>query len=320
MSDNIKVLIIGSGFMTDHYLKVISSMKIESVVIGRGVSNVNKLKIKYPDTKFYPGGLKKYIKSSSLEKFTHIFNLVNIENTIQVTETLLKYGAKKILLEKPGSLYANELISIKNQAKNKGVEILIGYNRRFYESIIKLKELITLDKGVQNIHFEFTEWVHTIKQDDYSNDVLEKWIISNSSHVLDTVFFLIGLPKEINAKSFGINKIKWHKSGSIFIGSGISVKGVPFTYNTNWNSAGRWSIEVTTNNNRYFLRPMEKLFKQKKGDIEITEVNLANEKDIKYKPGIFNVVESFINNDYNNLVGLKDQIELIQVYNKIGNY
>ena len=36
------------------------------------------------------------------------------------------------------------------------------------------------------------EWVHTINEDDYSNEVLEKWIISNSSHVIDTVFYLIG--------------------------------------------------------------------------------------------------------------------------------
>ena len=76
--------------------------------------------------------------------------------------------------------------------------------------------------------------------------VLNKWVISNSSHVLDTVFYLIGNPETLKCQINGQNKIKWHPSGSIFSGFGISSKNIPFSYQANWNSAGRWSIEVLT--------------------------------------------------------------------------
>ena len=320
MSSNIKVLVIGSGFMTEHYLKAISSNNIECVVVGRGVKNIQKLSEIFNNIKFHPGGLENFINQNSIEQFTHFINLVNIEYCMPITQLLLNHGAKKILLEKPGGLKINEFNSIRDSANNFNANIVIGYNRRFFESVNKLIELSNADGGIENVHFEFTEWVHTINKDDYSSEALDKWIISNSSHVIDTVFHLIGSPKEITTKTLGANKIDWHMSGSIFVGSGISSREIPFSYNTNWNSAGRWSIEVTTNTKRYYLRPMEKLSVQNKGQINITDIELPNDKDTNFKPGIYDLIHSFLNDDYSKLLSLKEQIEHIKIYNQIGDY
>ena len=306
--------------MTNHYLKVISFKKIECEVVGRGEKNIKKLSEIYPNTKFHSGGLESFISQNSITKFTHFINLVNIEYCISITKLLLNNGAKKILLEKPGALNVSSLKLIKGSANKLNSELLIGYNRRFYESVDKLIELSNNDGGIKNVHFEFTEWVHTINEDDYSNEALEKWIISNSSHVIDTVFYLIGLPKEISINTIGTNQINWHPTGSIFTGSGISSKDIPFSYNTNWNSAGRWAIEVTTNTKRYYLKPMEKLSVQNKGQINITDIELPNDKDINFKPGVYNLVHSFLGGDYSKLLSIDEQIEHIKIYDQIGNY
>jgi len=320
MSNNLKILIIGSGYITDHYLNVISSKNITCVVVGRGEDNVKKLSNKFKNIEFHSGGLENYINQNSIEKFTHFINLVNIKYCLPITKLLLNNGAKKILLEKPGGLDISGLDSVRKSALNLKSEIVIGYNRRFYQSVNKLIELSNADGGIKNIHFEFTEWVHAINEDDYSNESLKKWIISNSSHVIDTVFYLTGLPKEITTQTFGMNSIDWHKSGSIFVGSGLTTRNIPFSYNSNWNSAGRWSIEVFTENNRYYLRPMEKLFIQKKGQIKITEIPLEDDKDINFKAGIFDLTLAFLNNDFSKLLSFKEQIEHIEIYNQIGNY
>jgi predicted dehydrogenase len=315
-----KILIVGSGYISEHYLKVLSNINVKCVVIGRGSNNIEKLKLSFNNIEFHSGGIEQYLKKNSIKQFTHFINLVNIEFCIKVTRLLLEFGAKNILIEKPGGLEIKQLEDLDNYAARLGANLSIAYNRRFFESINKLIQLVEDDGGIENVSFEFTEWVHTINENNYSREVMEKWIISNSSHVIDTVFYLIGLPKEIHTHTLGANQIKWHKSGSVFTGSGISIKQIPFTYNSNWNSAGRWAIEVTSKSKRFYLKPMEKLLVQNKGQINLSEINLPNDKDVKFKPGMYDLICSFLNNDSKKLLSIREQINHIKIYNKIGLY
>ena len=52
-----------------------------------------------------------------------------------------------------------------------------------------------------------------------------------------------------------------------------------------------------TNSTRYILRPMEKLYKISRGSIEPVEVQLDNSLDLSYKPGLYRLTQSFLNND-----------------------
>ena len=79
---------------------------------------------------------------------------------ISITKLLLNNGAKKILLEKPGALNVSSLKLIKGSANKLNSELLIGYNRRFYESVDKLIELSNNDGGIKNVHFEFRMGSH----------------------------------------------------------------------------------------------------------------------------------------------------------------
>ena len=91
MSDNIKILIVGSGFISNEYLKVISNYKLDCVVVGRGKENILKLQSKFKGIKFYSGGLEKFLQSNSINKFTHFINLVNIEYVFDTTNLLLDF-------------------------------------------------------------------------------------------------------------------------------------------------------------------------------------------------------------------------------------
>ena len=46
-----------------------------------------------------------------------------------------------------------------------------------------------------------------------------------------------------------------------------------FSYNANWESAGRWWVEFLTNKNRYLMKPMEQLFVQKRGSISLDKIS-----------------------------------------------
>ena len=324
MSNNLKnftkVLIVGSGYMATEYAKVLTGLNIEYEVVGRGVSNCKKMESKF-SVKVYSGGIERFLSNNILSEYSHIINTVNINLLNETTQSLINAGAEKILLEKPGDLNISGLKKISDLSKMNGAEVLIAYNRRFYSSIQNLKKLAKKDGGIIGVHFEFTEWVHTINPEDYDNESLAKWVISNSSHVIDTVFYLIGKPKNINSNISGEAQIPWHPNASIFYGSGESEKNTPFTYHANWLSAGRWAIRVLTKKRAYYLEPLEILQKQDIGTTTIEKIDLDYSLDEKYKPGVYQQVHNFINNNFEDFCTIESQlIKTKNIYNKIANY
>ena len=173
---------------------------------------------------------------------------------MSATKIVIKGGNKNILIEKPGSLYHKELSSLKS---NK-VKIRIAYNRIVYPNFYNLKALIEKEGGITSCRFTFTEWLNRIDFTKYQKDEYQFWGISNSLHVISMAMELIGMPKKLSPHRSGF--LKWHKSGSIFVGSGISEKNIPFSYHADWGSGGRWGIEIMTKENSYHLVPLEDLY------------------------------------------------------------
>jgi predicted dehydrogenase len=314
-----KVLLIGAGFMAGEYLKVLNILDCSVTVVSRSEGKINLLKKDFPDYSYYSEGIDDYLnKVNELPEF--VINTVNIISLKDVSLVLLKAGVKNLLIEKPGDLFLDGLKELKNYAEDLSSNVYIAYNRRFYSSINELKKQVKIDEGITSCHFEFTEWVHKIDTSIYDKETLRRWIVSNSSHVIDTVFHLIGFPQKLNSIVGGFNEINWHQSGSVFTGSGISEKNIPFSYNTDWSSAGRWSIEIFTKKRRFYLKPMEKLFEQKKGSIIINEILLDDQLDLTFKPGLMLQTQAFVNSNFIDLVSIDEQIKSISIYEEIGGY
>tara|TARA_B100001250_G_scaffold147843_1_gene126627 strand:- start:15575 stop:16549 length:975 start_codon:yes stop_codon:yes gene_type:complete len=315
-----KVLLVGGGYMGTEYAKVLTGLNVDYEVVGRGVSNCEKIEKEF-SVKVHSGGLERFLSNNILSEFSHIINSVNINFLNETTQSLINAGAEKILLEKPGDLTISGLQKISDLSKMHCAEVLIAYNRRFYSSILGLKKLAKKDGGIIGVHFEFTEWIHTINPKDYDNESLAKWVIANSSHVIDTVFYLIGKPKNISSNISGETQIPWHPNASIFYGSGESEKNIPFTYHANWLSAGRWAIKVLTKKGAYYLEPLEILQKQDIGTTIIEKIDLDYSLDERYKPGLYQQVYNFINNHFEDFCTIENQlIKTKNIYNKIAKY
>ena len=317
---NNTVLLVGSGFMAKEYLIVLRALGKKAIVIGRGKENVELLKSEFPEFDYKYGGLDKYLNSvTEIPKFA--INASSINQLCATTKMLLQAGVKYILLEKPGDLFLKGLEEMEDLSLNVGAGVFIAYNRRFYSSVKRLKEEAIIDGGIKSVHFEFTEWAHAIDQNKFDQEVLKKWMISNSAHVIDTVFFLIGKPSNLHRSISGLSVIPWHPTGSIFIGMGTSENEIPFTYHSNWGAPGRWSIEICTANRRFYLKPMEKLAVQKLGTVAVEELEIDNVLDINYKPGLYVQVQKFLNGDTKDICTIKEQRETYQeIYMKMAAY
>ncbi|MBC6110552.1 Gfo/Idh/MocA family protein [Pedobacter fastidiosus] len=309
--------LIGAGYMAAEYIKVLKTSAVDLHVIGRGEERAKLLAAEF-NIKVTAGGITNQLKiTDQLPNFAIV--AVSVEELSSVLIQLIEIGVKNILIEKPGALTQTELNQLVELSKQHNVEVSIAYNRRFYAAINYLKEQVAADGGITSVNFEFTEWIHTIDVNKFPKPVLEKFLIANSTHVIDAVFHLIGRPKILNAQVSG-NEVSWHPAGSIFVGSGISENDVLFSYSSNWGAPGRWAIEVLTNKRKYYLKPLERLAIQQKGSVLVEELAADYTIDVDFKPGLKGMVDAFFSKDKKVLCSIFEHQKNFYFYDKIAGY
>lgn len=313
---NKDILLVGSGGMAVDYAKVLRALGVNYLVIGRGESSAKSFR-DATGKDVILGGLSRYL-SKKLSVPTHAIVAVGVENLHETTILLLEYGVKNILVEKPVGMNKQAIEEIYQKTKENNALVSVGYNRRFYASVLKAQEIIADDGGVTSFNFEFTEWAHIIEPLKKAPGIKEKWFLSNSIHVVDLAFYLGGRPKEIC--TFTAGGLDWHPAASIFSGAGLSEGGALFSYQANWESAGRWSVEILTRQHRLILRPMEKLQIQKKGSIVMDFAECDYTLDESFKPGLFIQTRNFINNITDGMCMIEDHVAMIDSYYKVAAY
>jgi len=260
------------------------------------------------------GGITAWLKNNKVRP-KKVIVVVNENLLGRVTMELIKNSFKSILVEKPGARDPKEVAKVAALAVKHNAKVFVGYNRRFYSAVQKAEEIIARDGGVSSFNFEFTEWAFKIAPLEKAPGVKEVWFYHNSTHVVDLAFFLGGQPKDVCAYVGG--GLDWHPDGSIFAGAGVSKRGALFSYQANWESPGRWSVEVLTNKHRLILRPMENLQIQEIGSVQIDPVKIDDRLDTKYKPGLYKQVEAYLKNEKGRLCTIAEQAENIKNYKKI---
>ena len=310
---------IGAGPMAVAHAQVMKGMDLDFIVVGRGYESAQSFH-KQTGINVIKGGIEKWL-SENTDYPEYAIVAVTGTQLGEVTRTLIKQGIKNILLEKPGGVDYEDIKSVAESAKNLNTNILLGYNRRFYASVLKAKEIIQEDGGVNSYYFEFTEWAHTIVPLKKDPEEKKRWILHNSSHVIDLAFYLGGEPEKIN--SYVRGAFDWHPDGTIFTGAGVSKSGALFSYHSNWDAPGRWGVEVLTKKHRLIFRPLEKLQIQKLKSVAIDFVDIDYKLETDYKPGLFLQMKAFLKGDKNNFIDIHQHASRLEIIDNIckgGNF
>lgn len=306
--NKLKILLFGTGPMAYEYTKVLKKMNLNFIVVGRGTRSA---KVFEKNTGITPvtGGAVKFLASSDYSSYKAIVAVTG-DQLGNVTLDLIKHQIKSILVEKPGGLDEKEIRQVENTANKNSTQVYIAYNRRFYASTNRAKEIIDEDGGILSFHFEFNEPIDKIFKSNYLKQIKDRWLLHNSSHVIDLAFFLGGVPDSLNAKTF---------KNRIFTGQGISKSRSFFTYHANWLAPGRWGLEIMTKNHRLIFRPLEKLQAQKHNSFNIFSIKLDDKLDTDFKPGLYKETEAFLNNtsSNNSLCSIGEQINNLSWYRRI---
>jgi predicted dehydrogenase len=314
-----QILLVGTGYMGIEYAKVLNALNQKYIVIGRGEENAKKFE-EVIGTKPIVGGLQKYLSENKKIPTCAIVG-VSIETLAETTLQLIEAGVKKILLEKPGFGEIEEFNLIWNAAHIHQTEIFLAYNRRYYASTLKAREIIEEDGGVMSFNFEFTEWSHSIQHLPKHPTELQNWFMGNSTHVIDLAFFLGGKPLQINTFVKGKGNLSWHNKSSIFAGAGETHNGALFSYQANWQAPGRWGLEINTAKHRLIFRPLEKLQIQKIGSVAVEFVEgIDYSLDEQFKHGLYLQTKNFLENNYTDFCSLGEQKSMLNIYKQIGGY
>ena len=309
------IWLIGSGPMAASYIQVLQEQKKEFLVIGRGEESAKKLEEQF-SIKVIRGGLTAFLKEKP-KKCNHAIVSVTVDQLESVTTELLNYQVKCILLEKPGILTLKSGKSLEKLAKKNKARVFVAYNRRYYGSVLKAKEIIRIDGGITSVNFEFTEWPHVVTKLQSNKVALKNWLFVNSSHVIDLAFHFAGKPARMKAYVGGKKKILWHPAGSIFSGAGVTKTGALFSYSANWLSPGRWVLEVLTLKHRLIFKPMEDLQVQELASVKVEPVVFDKTLDTSFKPGIYLQVKQFLEGNFRDMCTLSEQVENFKFYEKI---
>lgn len=283
------ILLVGAGPMAAAYAKVLAAEKMSFEVVGRGYASARA----FMDATGHPvteGGLE--ARAAGDLPGTAIV-AVGVEQLAEAVRLLLSRGVKRILVEKPAGLDEAEIRSVAAATKDAAAEVFVAYNRRFYASAARAREIIAEDGGATSFHFEFTEWSAVIEKVPKSPRVKQAWLLANSTHVIDLAFHLGGEPASLSAVTAGKGALAWHPRASVFAGSGVAASGALFTYNADWGAPGRWGVEVMTRRRRLVLRPLEELLVQRHGSLALAPETLADD-DKRFKPGLRAQVLAFL--------------------------
>lgn len=307
--------IIGAGQMAIEYAKVLAAQSRGFEVFGRSQQGCRR----FTEATGVParaGGLDALAREQALPEQAIV--AVGVEDLAEVTQALLGLGVPRILVEKPGALTRQGISAIAEAAGARGAEVFIAYNRRFYASVRRARELIRSDGGVVSFHFELSEWGHRIGALQKDPQVLERWFLANTTHVADLAWFLGGRPAEITCYHSG--SLPWHPSASRFSGAGRTQPGVTFAYYGAWDAPGRWSLEFLTSRRRLIFRPMEELRVQRLDSLEVVQEQLEADRAGAYKPGVYEQVEAFMTGNTADLCSVHEQLRHWDLYERMAGY
>lgn len=313
---DLNLWLIGAGVMAIDYAKVLKALEVDFVTIGRGNDRASNFE-HITGIPVVRGGIERFLDAEAQIPHYAIVS-VDVNDLKNVTLLLIRHGVTDILVEKPAGLNRAEIEEVEKAAATANARVFVAYNRRFYATVQKAREIIANDGGVSSFNFEFTEWSHVIEMLPKAAVVKKNWLLANSTHVIDMAFFLGGCPTTMVAYTSG--GLAWHPSASVFSGAGVTERGALFSYQANWGAPGRWGVEVLTNRHRLIFRPLEKLQIQKQGSVAIEPCEVDDLFDVAYKPGLYNQVKNFLEGNTVDLCTIADQCKRVRWYEKIAGY
>lgn len=227
-------------------------------------------------------------------------------------------GFRSFLIEKPVALSTRHITDLAEDFAARGVSARVAYNRAAYPSLCEVRARAEREGGITSCTYQLTEMVKADWPARFPAAELARWGVANTLHVISMAHALIGRPAQRATYRAGV--IDWHPAGAVFVGSGLSTRGIPFSYHGDWSAHGRWGVEVHTRLASYRLVPLETVQRRATATGDWTSVPVTTfAPDVK--AGVAESVASILAADLAvRLPSLEDAAELTAYAEEVFNY
>lgn len=283
----VKIGIIGAGWIAKQHLEVIKAidwMEV-SAITSRTLSKAQILAKEYGIAACYDT-VEDMMHNAGIDA---IMVLVSADQMFDIGKKAIGYKLP-VFLEKPAGLTPEQNAVLVELADKNSVNVMVGFNRRYYSVFKKGMDIIKQHGGLHGISVEGHERMWRIRESGaFSDNVMDHWIYANSTHTIDLLRFFGG---EVLSVKNMVNCVR-EKKGDRFAGVIELSSGAIGQYLSFWYSPGGWKVTLYGEGATVEFKPLEKGFWTDK-DFMTTEI-LPDEVDVKYKPGFYRQMEAFGN-------------------------
>lgn len=253
---------------------------------------------------------------------THAIVAVPVDRLAAVTAAVVGAGVKRVLVEKPAVLDVGSGEATLAAAAACGARLWVGYNRRFFASVLAAHDLIEkAGEPISSVRVDFTERSHQIEGLDHPAAVKARWVTVNSLHPIDLALHAVGLPDPGGFSACRSGSLAWHPAAAVMVGSGFTRTGVAFSYHANWTAPGGWSVEWLTASARYVFRPLEELRIERSGAPLAALERIPDDLDLRFKPGLHRQCREFLSEEPSpRLATYRDALQLVRLAAEIAGY
>ena len=272
-----KVGVIGAGYMSDHHLKVLTSIKAVDVtsICSRTFDSAVKMSKKWNIKKVF----KDHIEMLDSGEVDVVFICPSVSSMFHITKDALERSIP-CFIEKPVSLSIEEAAVLASIASKNNVKTAVGCNRRFISTIQAAKKAADDLGGLRHLSVIAHEPIKEISEtSQYSNEVMSRWIFANGIHCIDLIRYFVGEIESVSSLSENQNYAAVMKAGN-----------TTASYTSRSDAKGRWSVTLDCNQGRVTLCPLEKTVIEVGNDVQV--INLSD-IDEEFKPGLWNQNRSF---------------------------
>ena len=208
---------------------------------------------------------------------------------------------KPVLLEKPIALSSKALSSALALPGSRPDNKFVGFNRRYYQTVQKLKERVS-QGGAKSAEITISETVAGLAA-TYGPEIIEHIFVYSSCHPLDTAIYILGTLRLV--EMYGFRDSEYARPFSSISGLLETNEGIPVFLSVMADNPSPMGIRIYFDDQTtWHLSPLERLVAYSGYDViePTADVNIRRyvpkpfleiNEDATFKPGFLGQMEAF---------------------------
>jgi len=275
----LRVAVIGTGKAAKYHLHVLSNIDGVDVacIVNRGRSDPNPLMEQYSIAESYTD-INQAIDNWKIDA---AIVAVTPGSTFEVSKALIDNNIS-CLIEKPLGVTIQEATALKLLASQKECILAVGYNRRFYSSVLAAYDYTQAIGRPYSIHIEAPEDIVKQLRNKNTEDVKNR-LISSTTHAIDLFTLFAGEHEDVS----GIEYAKYYDGIQADFMSFIRFQNIGTgSFISHWRSPGDWTVSLYGDNYKLIIDLFKnKLLRYQGKNKEL--VDTSNGFDGLFKPGVY---------------------------------